>query len=312
MDIIIYMQASNKADKASISSPPSSQNDFMRQIDLVQRVQPPPQQPQMVSGRHCRLWNPEQEQESEDLWSFNQVFQGTELILESSCNDPTLMEVEASEEAAAEEASTSVSDSERVESEAVLAADPNPFRCDGCERTLASRELYQKHLLSELHFKRTSSTLRFEAPEKDAIAMTTTVDEVRKRKRNPKYDDDQVENEGIESKRRAVVAAEAAVDGIITCESCHTRVNAPLFGKHLISHFHHHRSKLPSNHPAAQRLVLRHIEEIVLLAPFQCEPCRFFCNWENEFLRHWQSDAHLEAVGRSEDAYWDEISKNLL
>ena len=32
----------------------------------------------------------------------------------------------------------------------------NPLHCSPCDRTLASKELFDRHVLSELHFKRTS------------------------------------------------------------------------------------------------------------------------------------------------------------
>ena len=91
--------------------------------------------------------------EGEDLWGFphDQVFQDGDhddhdlILAETSCNDPTLMEVEASE-------------AEQQEHLDPQSPPPsfNPLHCLPCDRTLASKELFDRHILSELHFKRTS------------------------------------------------------------------------------------------------------------------------------------------------------------
>ena len=131
----------------------------MRQMGMVASQQQ--QQQQHRQQHQCRLWNPV---EGEDLWGFphdHQVFQDGDhdhghggdhdLILpETSCNDPTLMEVEA-EEAQQQQ--------QQQEHEAEPQSPPpsfDPLHCSPCDRTLASKELFDRHILSELHFKRTS------------------------------------------------------------------------------------------------------------------------------------------------------------
>ncbi len=37
-------------------------------------------------------------------------------------------------------------------------------------------------------------------------------------------------------------------------------------------------------------LVFEHLDEIVMLSPFRCEPCGFYCNWDHEFLDHWRAE----------------------
>lgn len=124
--------------------------------------------------------------------------------------------------------------------------------------------------------------------------------QARKRTPNKKYVDDTADDSNIE-----VSASSSSSDAVITCQSCHARVARWQYGKHLISHFHHHRSRLPRNHPVSRKLVLEHISEIVRLAPFRCEPCRFYCNWDGDFVDHWKSATHAENAREEEGhVFW--------
>lgn len=71
-------------------------------------------------------------------------------------------------------------------------------------------------------------------------------------------------------------------------------------GKHLLSHYHCRVSGVLVNprNPSVRRFLLEHIANVVRQSPFQCAPCRFYCNTEETFLLHWRSDLHFKTVGQ--------------
>lgn len=168
------------------------------------------------------------------------------------------------------------------ESRSKKMGEPNQFWCNACNRKLASRVVYERHLKSELHFKRTLHDREFD--DEDEIAMLknkrqskialpepifsnqkrTTVVVCRKRKRRKKFE---------------------------RCEVCHAKVNKYLLGKHLISHYHCRKGDISSD--IAKSMVLDNIHGIVLESPFQCSICKFYCNTHEDFLRHWKSSQHV-------------------
>ena len=358
---------------------PSLQNDFMRQIDLVNvshhgleaeegEVNPDPApssapsltpltstpttvassscpqqeqqqqqeqpQPQPNPGGRWRLWIPEQEgcpeEGGEDALLLEDVLLSG--LDSSCCYDPTLIEVASAVQEAQHQRHVVDDSSQQVHEEEVTnskvtasASDVSPtkekpvqqecqdlealsskYRCHPCDRTLASRELYEKHLLSELHFKRASSASSsistgtgmkknpYLLLERGKSVTNPSTGTIRLRKKNKRYSSSSSETESCRPSLAKQPTAPKTDAGIINCESCSAPVNAWQYGKHLISHYHHHRSKLPKNHPTSVRLVLRHIEDIVRLAPFQCSVCQFYANWPHELLAHWESEFHLE------------------
>lgn len=153
------------------------------------------------------------------------------------------------------------------------------YWCGPCNRRLASKVVYERHLRSELHLKRTlqdtefedriAATPRFqiERPKEPAAVVTSYKEEVNKSKRQ----------------RRKL---------FIRCEVCRSRVNHKMLGKHLISHYHCRKGDITL--PEAQKMVLDNIHDIVLQSPFQCAACKFYCNTQEEFLFHWKSEFHIE------------------
>ncbi len=88
------------------------------------------------------------------------------------------------------------------------------------------------------------------------------------------------------------------VDETLNCPMCDYRSPREHFGKHLISHYHLHHSKLPRDHPKAQQLVFDHLDDIVKLSPFRCQPCSFYCNWSKYFIAHWERAHSTSSGGR--------------
>jgi hypothetical protein len=76
----------------------------------------------------------------------------------------------------------------------------------------------------------------------------------------------------------------------VRCEVCLSKVPRHLLGKHLVSHYHYRKAR--SGHPQAAKLILDNIHSVVRQAPFQCSPCKFYCNTEASFKLHWASQEH--------------------
>ena len=107
------------------------------------------------------------------------------------------------------------------------------FFCEVCDRKLSDKKNYDKHLQSELHFKRSSMTMdtassKLERPRLEPKVSTST-----KNDSSPFVKPGQLnEASSTPSIRHRYVS----------CRSCGSTVESEKFGKHLISHFHHHRS----------------------------------------------------------------------
>ena len=178
------------------------------------------------------------------------------------------------------------------------ASKKSPYFCKTCDRSLSSNNAYSKHLSSELHFKRSSAAVL------DEVDSTT-------RKRTKKLSAAEViekvmtdELAEMKMPRKTVFASV----NMIICPTCSSRVNRDQFGKHLISHYHHHKSM---GHPDNKNLALNYIEEIVMEAPFSCKICNFYCNWNSDFIDHWSGNLHksCDAAAKEDEAdafavYW--------
>lgn len=154
------------------------------------------------------------------------------------------------------------------------------YWCSPCNRTLASKVVYERHLKSTLHFKRTLHDREFDDTEEINFLKS-----IRRPKPKPPESifSNQDEINLIKRKRKKT---------FMKCEVCQSRVNKDLIGKHLISHYHCRKGDITS--AAARKLVLENIHEIVLEHPFQCSICKFYCNTQEYFLRHWLSEDHVK------------------
>lgn len=85
---------------------------------------------------------------------------------------------------------------------------------------------------------------------------------------------------------------------VLSCEMCHARVKRLQMGKHLLSHYHCRVAGVNPCSPNARRFLLDNIANVVRQCPFQCAPCRFYCNTEETFLLHWRSDLHIKTLER--------------
>ena len=144
------------------------------------------------------------------------------------------------------------------------------------------KQFFAKHQLTELHAKHAGTVGQ----------GTTHKREIKK----PKFFDDVVDtisrprpptkDPEVTRRNASKVTAEDFSDdrtSLRNCPSCEARVLPRQMGKHLVSHFHYHRSL---GHPAAEDLVLQHITAVVHQSPFQCQACRFYCNWHKDLVKH--------------------------
>lgn len=69
-------------------------------------------------------------------------------------------------------------------------------------------------------------------------------------------------------------------------------------GKHLLSHYHCRVAGANPRGPRARRFLLENMANVVRQCPFQCFSCRFYCNTEDTFLRHWRSELHAKTLER--------------
>lgn len=91
----------------------------------------------------------------------------------------------------------------------------------------------------------------------------------------------------------------------VRCEVCRSKVWRHLIGKHLVSHYHCRKARF--GQPQATALVLDNIHSVVRQAPFQCSPCKFYCNTAASFKQHWTSQEHEHTdskVGQKVQNYW--------
>uniref|UniRef100_A0A182NBD6 C2H2-type domain-containing protein n=1 Tax=Anopheles dirus TaxID=7168 RepID=A0A182NBD6_9DIPT len=156
------------------------------------------------------------------------------------------------------------------------------YWCSICNRRLASRAVYERHLKSKLHLKRAQEECELERAVKPLYAnelskqLTKQPPESGDRDRAPA-----VVTERLKRTRKCYYTK---------CAVCHTRLPTHLLGKHLISRYHYRRML---NQPRqCFDIVLKNMHRIVLQSPFQCQPCRFYANSEAHFLTHWRSAEH--------------------
>ncbi|XP_062547781.1 uncharacterized protein LOC134213148 [Armigeres subalbatus] len=178
------------------------------------------------------------------------------------------------------------------------------YWCSICNRKLASRFVYERHLKSKLHLKRAQEESELERAVKPGIYSN----ELSKRICKPSvYLGDDFFSGNLSPEKSSTPLIPAEEKSSLTtkvkrkrkcyytkCEICKTRLPIHLLGKHLISRYHYRRML---NHPVqCTDVILRNIHRIVLQSPFQCHPCKFYANTEEHFMAHWNSDEHEHNV----------------
>lgn len=176
------------------------------------------------------------------------------------------------------------------------------FWCRSCNRKLSSKIVYERHLKSKLHTKRSQPENDLEQaslpiPNIEKIASKknlTNTDTQTKRKRNSIVYMKEHQFSTIKKRKRRT--------NYIKCGVCKTRLRKHFYGKHLISHYHYRR--MYKNLTESYATILDNIHRIVLQSPYQCQPCRFYANTEEMFLRHWDSAEHFTTTSELDGEFW--------
>ena len=173
------------------------------------------------------------------------------------------------------------------------------YHCKPCNRRLTGRAVYEKHLQSELHFKRVASSQnndngpscaqqhqqQYQLRQKKSTTTTMTLSLQQERMIDVLEEDvDGVDMSWIKRKRRVDKDSRR-------CPICDALVPRHSFAKHLVSRFHVSRSR---KHPHNVDFILDNMQIIVQDAPFQCRPCRFYSHSHDTLLLHWSSLMHQQ------------------
>ena len=184
----------------------------------------------------------------------------------------------------------------------IVASEASPFRksngsvqywCSPCNRRLASKIVYERHLKSDLHLKRAECDRDFDESVRIRKDMSVV--------------SDWAQYSGQKDKGVQDVKQKSRRKTFIRCEVCRSRVHVLQVGKHLISHYHCRRGDI--NSFGARQMILDNIYSIVLHSPYQCSNCRFFSNTHQDFLKHWMSPEHVATVSRFLGYYWCSFCK---
>ncbi|XP_053673659.1 zinc finger protein ZFAT [Anopheles nili] len=169
------------------------------------------------------------------------------------------------------------------------------YWCSICNRRLASRVVYERHLRSNLHLKRAQ-----EESELERAIRPLYANELSKQLTRPRPPATTVDDPPGRVKRHRKCY-------YTRCVVCQTRLPTHLLGKHLISRYHYRRML---NHPERTfDIVLRNMHRIVLQSPFQCGPCRFYANTEAHFMTHWRSPEHVARAATGSGNFWCSFCK---
>lgn len=206
--------------------------------------------------------------------------------------------------------------------------DPKPdqlfndqYWCTTCNRKLASRIVYERHLKSNLHLKRSEPENELGEASRPSRLM---IDNAKRVVKPSIYLNEQIYAVREQAKKPAsapAIASATQTSGsfermelqkkkkgsrkrlryFVKCD-CQSRLPKYLIGKHLISHYHYRRMK-------SFDLILQNIHKIVLQSPYQCLCCRFYSNTEELFLKHWDSKEHVNMAESSHGRFWCSFCK---
>jgi hypothetical protein len=205
------------------------------------------------------------------------------------------------------------------------------YYCTHCKRSISSQKLLARHLKSELHVKSCSLSLTPPVKKKQSFRDNETSknkDTVNKHVKEYISDtssihsdkDDMCLNSSSdtsiiqEDKSDTIVSDDAqdvTSDGLIDCLSCGAKVQPHQFGKHLISHFHYHRS---IGHEKEKSLILQNISHVVHQSPYQCQPCKFYCNWHRDLKEHVKNHHELirDCDKKENSVFWCQVCIKIL
>ncbi|KAK0171053.1 hypothetical protein PV328_008818 [Microctonus aethiopoides] len=175
------------------------------------------------------------------------------------------------------------------------------YWCSPCGRKLASKLVYNRHLRSDLHARRSIQEI-----EGDVKLPRSVGPLLRKKCRSRRQQILAMKRSETKSTivdNNATKKRRCREKEFVRCEMCHARVRRIQLGKHLLSHYHCRVAGLNPCSPAARRFILENMGNVVRQCPFQCSCCRFYCNTEETFLLHWRSNLHSQIQNDNESKY---------
>ncbi|XP_023290103.1 zinc finger protein 836 [Orussus abietinus] len=174
------------------------------------------------------------------------------------------------------------------------------YWCAPCGRKLASKLIYNRHLLSDLHARRSIQEIdgSLHLPRDLGSFLQRKSSRHQKALASRIFQTSKAEPREETSKRTRKREKE-----IVWCEMCHARVRRQQMGKHLLSHYHCRVAGSTPCSPKSKRFLLENMANVVRQCPFQCAPCRFYCNTEDTFLLHWRSQFHADTVDKIRGSY---------
>lgn len=151
------------------------------------------------------------------------------------------------------------------------------YHCKACNRRLTGRTVFERHLQSELHFKRTAQQMGLGATQYDLRCKKDKPNDSSAAGGGQEIEDDEgADDPWLINKKKVKGSANAR-----RCPTCSVWVPKPLFGKHLVSRYHYMRSRKRSDR---EQVILDYIHLIAMEAPFQCRPCRFYFHSHSDLL----------------------------
>lgn len=183
----------------------------------------------------------------------------------------------------------------------------NEYWCNSCNRRLASKTVFERHLKSNIHRKKSQPEAELEEASNSKyrnrqlsdmqlnVQMPTVKSTNKKKlKSNTSKNGNKTDGKATAAKSGKLIKKRKRRRQFIKCELCKTRLPNNLFGKHLISHYHWRRMFI--NPELAFRQILENMDQIIHHSPFQCQSCKFYANTEDQFMRHWLSNEHKTAT----------------
>ncbi|XP_076180238.1 uncharacterized protein LOC143153187 [Ptiloglossa arizonensis] len=167
------------------------------------------------------------------------------------------------------------------------------YWCSPCGRKLASRLVYNRHLLSDLHARRSIREI-------DGVLCLPRAANLQLGKKTSTRNQGTKKAPESKETKKSLRRREKEV---LVCEMCHARVRRAQMGKHLLSHYHCRVAGVNPRGPRARRFLLENMANVVRQCPFQCSSCRFYCNTEESFLLHWRSDLHARTLEKIAGSY---------
>ncbi|KAE8736618.1 hypothetical protein FOCC_FOCC017927 [Frankliniella occidentalis] len=204
---------------------------------------------------------------------------------------------------------------------AVLMADAAPARkygsavqywCGSCNRRLASSRLYERHLKSDLHLRRTLPERQLDTgplpphhPGRHRSAVRYMHQPQPDHPGESPFREQRIRDGKLEQGHR--LGERGQGHRVERCAVCRARVHRHQIGKHLVSHFHWRSTRTTEVGSVAADLILDNIEAVVRQSPFQCGLCKFYCNSSSVFRQHWASEDHRQQdkkVSSESGQYW--------